>query len=202
MVEFPLSRGEVERIGLSLNLDAEPDRADGQLDLAFVFGTRHLEPVAIAAGLFKTGVVGCVVLTGGINRLSGSNEANEHLKALIDQGVPRHCIIVEDESTNTLENVAFALPKMAAHLDMERIEAIVVVTKWYHCRRAIMTLKRHLPKGIRYFAKTYEPRGIPRLGWHLREEAARRVLKEWRCIPEYLRRGDIADVRYLDGAFV
>lgn len=193
-----LGREEAERIAEFLAADAAPSQAD----LAFVFGTRHREPAYIAADLFRRGVVSYVTLTGGDNRLTGENEALAHLAILVREGVPLERIIVEDSSTNTLENVVFARPKIAACLPLESIQAVVVVTKWYHCRRAIMTLKRHLPPGIRYFTRSYEPSDVTRQDWYLQAEAARRVLKEWQCIPAYLQQGHLAEIHREGGAFV
>jgi len=194
----PFSRAEAAEIAAFLALDAPPKQAD----LAFVFGTRHPEPAYIAADLYlRRGLVQHIVLTGGQGR-TGVHEAARHLDILLAQGVPRQRVVVEGASTNTLENVTMALPLLAERVDLDRIAAIVVVTKWYHCRRAMMTLRRHLRAGIRYYTRIYEPDVVRRDGWHLDPEAARRVLKEWRNIPRYLARGDIAEVRRDGDAFV
>jgi uncharacterized SAM-binding protein YcdF (DUF218 family) len=193
-----LSSEEAGRIAAFLAVDAAP----GQADLAFVFGTRHLEPAYIAADLLRRGVVNYVTITGGKNRLTGDNEALAHLAILVREGVPPERIIVESSSTNTLQNVTFALPKIAACLPLDSIRAVVVVTKWYHCRRALMTLKRHLPPGIRYFTRSYEPSDVTRQDWYLHAEAARRVLKEWQCLPAYLQQGHLAEIRREGEAFV
>ena len=198
MCTVPLSQAEADDIAAFLALDAPPKQAD----LAFVFGTRHPEPAYIAADLYlRRGLVQHIVLTGGSGR-TGVHEALCHLEVLLAQGVPRQHIVVERASTNTLENVALALPLLAERVDLDRIEAIVLVTKWYHCRRAMMTLRRHLPAGIRYYTRIYEPDVVRHDSWHLDPEAARRVLKEWRNIPRYLARGDIAEVTWDGDAFV
>jgi hypothetical protein len=58
-----------------------------------------------------------------------------------------------------------------------------------------MTLKRHLPAGIRYSVATYEVEGVGRSGWHLLDEKrVRSVLKNWECIPVYLEWGHLAEV--------
>jgi uncharacterized SAM-binding protein YcdF (DUF218 family) len=193
----PLDQAQAGRIVRFLELKAPP----GQADLAFVFGTRHPEPANIAAGLYGRGLVRYIVLTGGQSR-AGVHEALAHLVILLDRGVPRQRVLVEQSSTNTLENVTLALPLIADEVELERIRAVVVVAKWYHCRRAVMTLKAHLPPGIRYYTRTYEPDVVRRADWHLDPEAARRVLKEWRNIPRYLARGDIAEVHRDGDAFV
>ena len=190
---------EAERITRYLDVHtAIPEQAD----LVFAFGTRHLEPAQIAADLVKRGIGHYVALTGGNNPLTGVGEANAHSEVILGIGVPRECIIVESQSTNTLENVVFALPEIEKRVDLEEVESIVVVTKWYHCRRAIMTLKRHLPAGIRYFAMTYEPQGIGRSDWWQSEEGSRRVVKERDHISKYLESGDIGEIQEADRAFI
>lgn len=66
----------------------------------------------------------------------------------------------------------------------------------------MMTLKAHLPSGVRYVTRTFEPDETSRRNWHLSEEGRRRVLKEWRMTPVYLQRGDIAEIQKVDGAYV
>ncbi len=193
-----VSQQEVERIAHYLDVQAETDRAD----LAFVFGTRLLEPAYLALDLLQRHVVEYVVLTGGTNRLTGVNEARAHLQILTEAGAPRDRILVEDASTNTLENVVLALPKIAATIGLERLKTVIVITKWYHARRAIMTLKRHLPLGVRYYTRTYEPPGLPREAWHLNDAARQMVLGNWQRIPEYLRRGHLAEIHRAGDAFI
>lgn len=98
--------------------------------------------------------------------------------------------------------MTLALPAIAARIDLQCIEEIAVVAKWYHCRRAVMTLRRHLPSGIRYHTTTYEPEGFARRDWHLDAAVARRVLKETSSIPRYLELGHIAEIRRDGDAFV
>jgi uncharacterized SAM-binding protein YcdF (DUF218 family) len=186
------------RIVAYLDLDAPPERAD----LAFVFGTRHAQPAHIAAGLFRQGIVEWVVFTGGKNRLNGQPEAQSHLEIALAQGVPRQRIIVESASNNTLENVVLALPMLEDCGIVTELRSVVAVCKWYHCRRAVMTLKAHLPEGVRYYTQTYEPEDVRRDGWPQNPQALRRVHKEWQALPRYLAQGDIAEVRFDGQAFV
>ncbi len=193
------SRQEVERITRYLDVrTAAPEHAD----LVFVFGTSHPEPARVAADMVKRGIGRYVVLTGGNNRLTGLDEANAHLEIVLKSGVARECIIIESESTNTLENVVLALPKIKDRVDLGQVKSIAVVTKWYHCRRAMMTLKHHLPAGVRYFAVTYEPEGIGRSDWQRSERGSRRVWKEWGNIPKYVEAGDIEEIQKDGGAVV
>lgn len=192
-----MQSAEAERIASFLNACAVTTNAD----LAFVFGTRLPTPADIAAELFLNGVVPLVVLTGGFNRTTGANEAEQHLEILLSKGVPRDCVIVENQSTDTAENVFLALPKMALSIDLGSVRSLVAVVKWFHSRRAIMTLKRYMPTGIRYFSYCYEPVGISRADWYLGGDSAKAVLKEWTVIPQYLQAQAITDIYEVDGAF-
>ncbi|TFG72870.1 MAG: YdcF family protein [Anaerolineales bacterium] len=193
-----LTENEAERITRYLDMRTViPEHAD----LVFVFGTRHPEPAHMAANLVKCGVGHRVVLTGGSNRLTGIVEATTHLEILLASGVPRECIILESASANTSENVRFALPGIQQQIHLEMIASVAVVTKWYHCRRAMMTLKRHLPAGIRYHAVTCEPEGIRRSDWWRSERGRQPILKEMDRIPRYLAAGDIAEIREENGVY-
>jgi uncharacterized SAM-binding protein YcdF (DUF218 family) len=189
---------EIRRITRYLDIQATPKQAD----IAFVFGSASNIPAQIAAMVYQEGIVDHIVLTGGINRESGKPEAEKHLRVLLAQGIPHDKIIVEGKSTNTKENVRLARGVMAEKLDLARIKSVVAVAKWYHSRRAVMTLKRFLPPNIRYFTVTYELPHIRRDNWWLNDLGRHYVLKEWNCIARYLEQGDLALIQPENGAFV
>lgn len=58
---------------------------------------------------------------------------------LRDEGVPEAAIRLEDRSTNTRENLAFALP-ILADLGIDRV---VIVSDAYHLPRARLIARRH-----------------------------------------------------------
>ena len=192
---------QIDAQNITQYLDIQSDLPE-HAELAFIFGTRWPKPAHIAADLIERQVVDYVVITGGANRLTGANEANTHLNILLRANIPRDCLILEDISTNTLENVTFARKKIAQYVQIESVRAIIILTKWYHTRRAAMTLKRHFPIGINYYAIGYEPEGITRRNWQEDEVGRNRVLKEWRNIPKYLAQDDIAEVRNMGSAYI
>jgi uncharacterized SAM-binding protein YcdF (DUF218 family) len=189
---------EITRITRYLDIQATPEHAD----VAFVFGSMSTIPAQIAASLYQEEIVDQIVLTGGINRKSGKPEAENHLRILLAEGIPDHRIIFESKSSNTMENVRFAHEVMAEKLDLALIKSVVAVAKWYHSRRAVMTLKRFLPPNIRYFTVTYELHNIRRDNWWLNDVGRHYVLKEWNCIPRYLQKGDLYLIQPENGAFV
>jgi uncharacterized SAM-binding protein YcdF (DUF218 family) len=190
---------EIARTTRFLSIESdEPEQAD----LAFDFGGQSLDAAYIAADLFKRGVVRYVLVSGGHNSVTLADEVDAHLAILISEGVPADRIIVENEATSTYAQALMALPKLRERLDLDSIRSVVAITKWYHCRRAVMTLKRNWPEGIRYYAHCYEPEGVSRLDWHLHQFLTQRVLSELDRIPEYLEKDQIAEIQIEDGAWV
>ncbi|MEP7287820.1 MAG: YdcF family protein [Chloroflexota bacterium] len=168
-----------------------PDHAD----LIFVFGTRLLTPAQLALDLYHQQPTSPIVLTGGNNRHTGQNEADSHYAFLTTMGVPTDTLILENRSTNTFENVTFAIPLIEQELQLPFVKSVLAICKWMHSRRALMTLKRHFPPGIRFYACTYEPEGVTRENWFLESSnEISNVLKNWERIPQYIGWGHIQEI--------
>ncbi len=194
-----LTPAEIDRITRYLHIESG---TPVQADLAFVFGTRYSDPLNIVRHLYQQRIVPHIVLTGGINRHTGINEALTHYDILTAAGIPDDAIIIEAESTNTYENAVFARPKISERIPLEKLRSIIVIAKWFHARRATMTLKAQMPTGIRYYMQTYAPENTAPENWHVEEENRQRVLKNWRGIPVYLKRGHIVEIRQIDDYWV
>lgn len=195
-----LAPEEIARITAYLDATTPlPTRAD----LLFVFGSRFKTPAQLAADLYARQLAPLIVLTGGENRYTGVNEAEAHYALLVEAGVPEDRLILENRSTNTLENVTFALRLIEQKVSLSSLGSVLAVCKWMHSRRALMTLKRHFPSGIRYYARTYTPENVTRENWHLNPRAASaNVLKHWERIPDYLAWGHIAEITRDGDAYV
>ena len=166
-----------------------------QADFIFVTGTQLPDPIPLAIECYKQGIAPYIVLTGGDNRHTGVNEANQHGALLLSADIPEDAIILENRSTNTLENVIFAKALMAEKIALDQIRSILLIAKWMHSRRALMTLKRHLPEGIHYYCQTYNPQGITPENWSVSDlPQVASVQKNIDGIKYYLAKGDIAEV--------
>ena len=98
-------------------------------DLLFVFGSRWSTPAEVAIDIFRRSIVPHIVLTGGDNRFTGENEANFHRTLLLEAGIADDKIILENRSTNTLENVTFALPLIEQVVSLESLKT---GWRWLH----------------------------------------------------------------------
>lgn len=197
---MPLSPEKIQDITNYLNCETSlPQKAD----LLFIAGTRLPEPAQIAIQLYKEGIAPYIVLTGGNNRYTNENEANQHHALLREANIPEKAIILENRSTNTLENILFARPLIAEKIALEKIKSILVIAKWMHSRRVLMTLKQHFPAGIRYYCRTYSPKGITPDNWHqLPTDVFGNVLKNWETIPKNLAKGDIAEIERVGECYI
>lgn len=173
--------------------DVEPEG-----DVGLVFGTwgEWGESLEIAAELYKSGRVAKLVVSSGVNPTNGVNEADLMARDLASLGVPQEVILLENQSTNTLENVVFSLDVIDREVGLETIHSIVAVAKNFHARRALMTLRRHVPKSMKIKVAAYISLKYPftKDDWHETDAGRHRVLEEMNKIKTYLDKGDIAEL--------
>lgn len=106
-------------------------RPDGSMSHALRFRCdRALE--AWQAGAAKT-IIGCGGLCSG-----PASEASVIRAYLLEKGVPDACIIMEDQSVNTWENLAFARRIM----EERGMQKALMVTSDYHLTRALWMAKK------------------------------------------------------------
>lgn len=181
---------KIEKISKYIFLKSDPQKAD----LALVFGTRHQEAINSVYELYRIGLVSKILVSGGQNRITGKNEALEMSKELVKSGVKENDIILENQSTNSLENVLFSKRVIEEKIGFNNIKKIIAVVKHYHSRRALMTLKKYFPKNIKLIPVTYEIHGFTENNWFDSKNSKEKVLGEWNKILEYLAKGDIEEL--------
>ncbi len=180
----------LEEISNYLFLRAKPQVAD----LAFIFGTAQPEPVNKAWELYSRGLVSKILVSGGVICPNGKTEAQSIKDDLMALGVPEEAIIMENKSTNTLENVLFSKQVLEQEGYLSKIKKIAAVVKNFHARRALMTLKRHFPVRIKFWPAAYDAYGFTRETWPNSEIGREKVLGEWHKIPKYLAQGDLKEL--------
>lgn len=171
-------------------LESKPEQAD----LIVVFGTRHKEASMQASELYHKGYAKKILVSGGENRITHENEAEEMSKSLLSLGVVPGDIVREDKSTNSLENVLFSEKVIGERFGWEKVKKILVVTKHYHIRRAMMTLKKNFPDSVRLIPASYNILGFSRDNWQDTVSGKEKVMSEWGKIKEYLAKGDIEEL--------
>ena len=189
---------DAERITAYLDVHAPPPEPSAH----FIFGTRHPTPSKLTAQRYHQGLVPLVIVTGGVNRVTGVMEADLHRRILLEHGVPEAVIRYESKSTTTGENVELALPFL--HEALGAGFSLTGVCKWYH-RRGLQRLRHLLPEAPYFHAVTWDPAvdgvRVTRSEWFKSVIAAQPVLREWRVIPERLAEGSLTEVKLVDGAW-
>lgn len=119
-----------------LTIDSGPVQADAMVVLGGA-----IDRAARAAELFKAREAPQVLV-------SGTGDWQIHRKFLIQSGVPPERITVEDASSTTHNNARFSvsiLRRMGA-------KRVIIVTSWYHSRRALACFRHEAPE-MEFFSR-------------------------------------------------
>jgi uncharacterized SAM-binding protein YcdF (DUF218 family) len=116
-------------------------------DLILALGSNDLRVAEHAAELYLGAWAPRLMFSGNVGALTrgqfAKSEAETFAEIAVQKGVPREAILIEPESTNTGENVAFSRRMFAEHgLDPEKI---ILVQKPYMERRAYATFLNFWP---------------------------------------------------------
>ncbi len=116
-------------------------------DLILALGSNDLRVADWAAEVYRQGWAERLMFSGNVGALTRGKFAKSEAETFADiaagKGVPREAILIEPESTNTGENIAFSRCVLAAHkLDPQ---TIIVVQKPYMERRAYATFMNFWP---------------------------------------------------------
>ena len=113
-----------------LTVDSGPVQADALV----VLGGGGQERPARAAELFKAGAAPFIICTG-------AGDANIHKAWLVSAGIPATAIELETRSRTTLENAQFTITLLHA----QHLKSAIIVTTWYHSRRALACFEHYGP---------------------------------------------------------
>jgi uncharacterized SAM-binding protein YcdF (DUF218 family) len=128
------------------------ESGDVHADVLVVLGGGTDERPTRAAELFQAGVAPLVLVSG-----SGDNDINVNI--LERNGVPESAILREPASLSTLENAKFSV----ALLRQKGVHRVIIVTSWYHSRRAMACFQSAAPD-LRFFSRPAY-RTYPRHEW-------------------------------------
>jgi len=123
-----------------LAVDSGPVKADVIIVLG---GGSHERPLR-AAELFKDQAAPRIIITG-----AGDDQINRQL--LLKAGVPATAIQIEEKSQTTRENAEFT----RRLLQQDKVRRAILVTSWYHSRRALRTFEHFAPDVTFYSRPSY-----------------------------------------------
>ena len=116
-------------------------------DCILALGSHDLRVADRAAELYLEGWAPLVIMSGGLGNFTQEmwteKEADKFAAIAVQKGIPDDAILIENQSTNTGENIMFTQQLLKAKgLDMQRF---IVVQKPYMERRSYATFKKHWP---------------------------------------------------------
>ena len=116
------------------------------MDAIFVLGSNDTKVALRAAELYLQGYGSWVICAGGNGKDSRflRPEAEIFSKIIIDAGVPRDKVIIENKSANTGENILF-VKKLLQERDLH-LNSFILVQKPYMERRTLATARKQWPE--------------------------------------------------------
>jgi uncharacterized SAM-binding protein YcdF (DUF218 family) len=120
-----------------LTVDSGPVKAD----VMVVLGGGFRERAERATELFKAGEAPLIIC-------SGDGDAAANQTCLTNSGVPISVVLLEPKSRTTQENAKFSIARLHA-LGAHRV---IIVTTWYHSRRALACFEHYAPD-IQFYSR-------------------------------------------------
>jgi len=117
------------------------DSGPTQAEVLVVLGGGGWERPDRAAELFRAGAAPAVIC-------SGQGDCAFNRQRVVELGVPGAAVRTECESRNTHENAAFTVKLLRA----QRARRVILVTSWYHSRRAQACFEQCAPE-IQFFSR-------------------------------------------------
>lgn len=116
-------------------------------DCILVLGSHDLRVADRGAELYLEGLAPILLFSGGLGNVTKGiwtvPEADQFARIALDKGVPAEAIFIENQSTNTGENIEFTgrlLKEKGLHP-----QTFLLVQKPYMERRSYATFKKHWP---------------------------------------------------------
>ncbi len=110
-------------------------------DVLIIPGGGGGERVTRAVELYRQGCAPRIIV-------SGKGDCQGHRALLVAAGVPRDAITLEGDSVSTKQNAEFT----ARLLRGTGVKRAIIVTSWYHSRRALCTFEHYAPD-IRFYSR-------------------------------------------------
>ena len=118
-----------------------------KVDCILALGSHDLRVAERAAELYLQGFAPLLVMSGGLGNFTQDiwteKEADKFAATAIGKGVPAEAILIENNSTNTGENILFT-QKLLKEKKLNP-QSFIVVQKPYMERRAYATFKKNWP---------------------------------------------------------
>ena len=157
--------------------------------------------VPVAANAYHAGRASKIMLCGGSLRQFQDEESGqvecteaEHMfKRILELGVPKEDIILENASQNTIENILCALVELQRTFWLNRVGKVLLVTATYHMRRSLAIARYLFPAHIEVLPCPADDTNTNRDNWMNTSKGIARAREEALNIIRCVRNGVIPD---------
>ena len=183
----------VDRL-LFQGLEDTGESVDCIIVLGSIKASKYRVPVAVDA--YNTGRAHRIMLCGGkIREFSDArySEAEDMYKAVLELGVSKENVILENASQNTVENILFSLIELQRTFCLNEVHRVLLVTTTYHMRRSLAIAQYLFPKHITIIPCPANDNHTRRDNWMNTPVGIERAKREALKIVEYVNNGVIPD---------
>ena len=176
-------------------LEDTGENADCIIVLGSIKASKYRVPVAVQA--YNAGRSTKILLCGGKLRdfPDGKNSEAENMhQAALDLGVNEEDILCENTSMSTIENISFAMEKLAETIGLNNIHRLILVTTAYHMRRSLAIAQYIFPKHISIIPCPANDTNTKRDNWMHTPKGTERAKAEALKIINYINNGQISDI--------
>jgi uncharacterized SAM-binding protein YcdF (DUF218 family) len=165
-----------------------------KVDLIFIFGNDWLDTMYHIKELYNKDISKYILISGhSVNKDRNESEAMRFMKKGVEIGIPKDMFLLEENATNTKENLILSKKIIENKIGFNNINSILFVCKTFHTRRVLMTAQKHFPKDIKYsFYPVNDERNIQKDNWWKDEISKNRVIAEIGRIAEYTLKDDLS----------
>ncbi|MNP35373.1 hypothetical protein D3C76_1287010 [compost metagenome] len=134
-----------------------------------------------------------ILFSGGVMGTDSKSEAYLMAEKAYSLGVNPYDIILEEKSTNTLENVILSKPIIDQFIGLDNLRRIAVVSSEFHMMRCLLTLKKHLGDTVEYDFVPAKSSYLKQGNWKNTKKGRRIVIDEASKLIKYSKIGHIYD---------
>lgn len=124
-------------------------------DVGILFGGVSMIPnrADAAVKLYNDKIINKILVSGNksyLNPFRHTKEANDLCEYLINKGVRKEDILIEDKSKDTYSNVKYSIKVLSKLYDINNIN-IMIITSDFHVKRCLTLLSRYIREEHIYY---------------------------------------------------
>jgi len=165
ITEDNLTDEVIDRL-LFAGLEDTGESVDCIIVLGSIKATKYRVPMAVNA--YHAGRAKKIMLCGGAVRdfpEGKSSEAEHMYERVLELGVPKEDVILENASQNTVENMLCALLELQRTFWLNKVRKVLLITTTYHMRRSLALARYLFPEHIEVIPCPADDENTRRNNW-------------------------------------